>query len=107
MTAMFGDLERLGLGHIEDLPTDGVCVTVGIRQRRATACAGGRSVIHDVVRVPGLRQGGSFVARLAAGWAWRTCRAGSACASGLRSSLPDRRWPAAWSWSCCRGRRYA
>ena len=66
MTAMFGDLEGLRLGHIEDLPTDGVSVTVGVRQRRAASCTGGWIMIHEVVRVLGLRQGGSLVARLAA-----------------------------------------
>ena len=65
MAAMLGDLEGLRLGHIEDLPTDGVAVTLGIRQRRAAACTGGRIMIHDVVGRRGPLQSGSLVARLA------------------------------------------
>ncbi len=64
MGAMFGDLE--GLRHIEDLPTDGFCVTIIIRQRRAAALAGARIMIDDVVRAFGLLRSGSLVARLAA-----------------------------------------
>ncbi len=57
---MFGDLE--GLRHVEDLPTDGFCVTIIIRQRRAAALAGARIMIDDVVRAFGLLRSGSLVA---------------------------------------------
>ncbi len=57
---MFGDLE--GLRHIENLPTDGFCVTVIIRQRRAAAFTGARIMIDDMVRAFGPLQSGYLVA---------------------------------------------
>ncbi len=66
MAAMFGDLEGLRLGHIEDLPADGGSVTVSVRQRRAAALTGGRIMIDDMVGRRGPLQGSSLVARLAA-----------------------------------------
>ncbi len=66
MAAMFGDLEGLRLGHIEDLPADGGSVTVSVRQRRAAALTSARIMIDDMVGRRGPFQGGSLVARLAA-----------------------------------------
>ena len=80
MGAVFCDLERLGLGYIEDLPARGRTVPVGVRQRCAAAGTGGRVVIDDMVRVVALRKRGSLVARLAA--------AGSAGLASLASGAP-------------------
>ncbi len=44
MGAVFGDLERLRLGYIEDLPTGGRALPVGVRELSATAGTGGRVV---------------------------------------------------------------
>ena len=40
MGAMFGDLEGVWFGHIEDLPAGGVAVPVRVGERRATVRTG-------------------------------------------------------------------
>ncbi len=62
--AAFGDLQWLRVGSIQNLPANWRAVTVGRRQRGAAPGAGGRIVIHDMVRGRGRRQGRSRLARL-------------------------------------------
>ena len=78
---VFGDLEGVRLGDVEELPADGSTVAVGVRQRLAAVRTGRGVVIHDMVRGVGLLQGRSLVARLAA---TRPARRGTLAPGTLR-----------------------